>query len=57
MSDTDQRRSGYRISADAGAMDLDAIHAYLSSSYWAQGIPETAPGQSDQRLTVFRHLQ
>jgi hypothetical protein len=21
-------------------MDLDAIHAYLSGSYWAQGIPK-----------------
>jgi GNAT superfamily N-acetyltransferase len=32
-------RSGYRISADTETMDLDAIHAYLSVSYWAQGIP------------------
>ena len=40
MSDMTQKRLGYRISGDADAMDLDAIHAYLSGSYWAQGIPK-----------------
>jgi GNAT superfamily N-acetyltransferase len=40
MSDTEQKRAGYRISADVGAMDLDAIHAYLSGSYWAKEIPK-----------------
>ena len=38
MSNVDQSRSGYRIATDADAMDIDAIHAYLSESYWAQGI-------------------
>lgn len=29
-----------RLSTDAGEMDVDAIHAYLSGeSYWARGIP------------------
>jgi hypothetical protein len=39
MTEIKQNRFGYRISSDANAMDLDAIHAYLSGSYWAQGIP------------------
>ena len=39
MGDVEQNRFGYRISADADEMDLDAIHAYLSRSYWSQGIP------------------
>jgi GNAT superfamily N-acetyltransferase len=39
MGDVEQNRSGYRISTDADAMDLDAIHGYLSTSYWCQGIP------------------
>jgi GNAT superfamily N-acetyltransferase len=39
MTEIEHNRSGYRISSDADAMDLDAIHAYLSGSYWAQGIP------------------
>ena len=29
----------FRISSDFEEMDLDAIHAYLSTSYWAGGIP------------------
>jgi GNAT superfamily N-acetyltransferase len=32
-------RDGYRISTDSSAMDVDAIHAYLTGSYWAEGIP------------------
>lgn len=30
---------GYEISTDPARLDLGAIHAYLSRSYWAQGIP------------------
>lgn len=30
---------GYDISADARRLDFDAIHAYLSRSYWAARIP------------------
>jgi GNAT superfamily N-acetyltransferase len=39
MAEIERNRSGYRISADAEAMDLDAVHAFLSGSDWAQGIP------------------
>ena len=28
-----------RVSFDASELDLDLIHAFLSGSYWAQGIP------------------
>lgn len=41
-------RAGYRISTDSAAMDVDAIHAYLTRSYWAEGIP---------RETVERSLR
>lgn len=34
-----ENRVGYRLSADAHEMDVAAIHAYLTESYWAQGIP------------------
>jgi GNAT superfamily N-acetyltransferase len=33
------RRGAYAISDDASRLDLDAVHAYLSRSYWAAGIP------------------
>lgn len=35
----DLTRDGYRISTETAAMDVDAIHAYLTRSYWAEGIP------------------
>lgn len=31
--------SGYNISADARLFDLNAIHGYLTRSYWSLGIP------------------
>lgn len=30
---------GYRISDDPARIDPDAVHAFLSCSYWAEGIP------------------
>jgi len=30
---------GYEISTDPARLDAAAIHAYLSRSYWAEGIP------------------
>ena len=35
----EQTRGDYTISTDFARMDLDAIHAYLSRSYWAEGVP------------------
>jgi GNAT superfamily N-acetyltransferase len=40
-------RDGYTISNDPARLDVDAIHAYLTTSYWAEGIP---------RATVERSL-
>ncbi len=34
-----QRRDTFTVSSDPACFDLDAIHAYLSTSYWAKGIP------------------
>lgn len=31
--------AGYLISDDSSRLDLDAIHAYLSRSYWCEKIP------------------
>src|SRR5687767_7192896 len=33
------RRGAYAISDDPARLDLAAVHAYLSRSYWATGIP------------------
>ena len=32
-------RAGYRITTDPAAVDLDAVHAFLASAYWCEGIP------------------
>jgi GNAT superfamily N-acetyltransferase len=33
------QHAGYLISDDPARIDVEAVHAYLSRSYWAQGIP------------------
>ena len=38
MSAFERNRATFRLTTDTGAMDLDAIHAYLTRSYWAEGI-------------------
>lgn len=35
----DLSRGEYAISTDPGRLDVPAIHAYLTRSYWASGIP------------------
>jgi ribosomal protein S18 acetylase RimI-like enzyme len=39
MSSTDARLEGYLISTDPQRLDIAAIHAYLTRSYWSPGIP------------------
>jgi GNAT superfamily N-acetyltransferase len=36
----DYRNGQYWITTDQQKLDLDAIHAYLSRSFWAEGIPK-----------------
>jgi GNAT superfamily N-acetyltransferase len=35
----ERHRGNFTVSTDPGRLDLDAIHAFLSTSYWAEGIP------------------
>lgn len=37
---------GYLISDDPARLDVDAIHAYLTRSYWATGIPRELVARS-----------
>ena len=39
-------RDGFTISTDPARLDLDAIHAFLSSSYWARHIPRAVVARS-----------
>ena len=40
MTVFERTRETYRVSTDPTVMDVDAIHAYLSRSYWAEGVPK-----------------
>jgi len=35
----DEARGRFVISTDPARLDVSAVHAYLSRSYWAEGIP------------------
>jgi GNAT superfamily N-acetyltransferase len=44
----------FRISTDAGEMDVDAIHAFLGGeSYWARGIPRETVARSIANSLCF----
>ena len=36
----ESKRDGYTISTDKSRLDVAAIHAYLTRSYWSPGIPK-----------------
>ncbi|MDB4951719.1 MAG: family acetyltransferase [Gemmatimonadetes bacterium] len=35
----EERRGEYEVSTDPARLDVPAVHAYLTRSYWAEGIP------------------
>ncbi len=39
MSSTDAAANDYEISTDPARLDVAAVHAYLTRSYWSPGIP------------------
>ena len=41
------------ISTDPSKLDLDAIHAFLSGAYWAQGIPKDIVARSIRHALCF----
>lgn len=43
----------FTISTDKARLDLDSIHAWLSSTYWAEGIPRETVERSLQHSLVF----
>src|SRR5262245_61267489 len=47
------RREQYVISTDPGRLDRDVIHAFLASSYWAEGIPRAVVDRSIEHSLCF----
>lgn len=48
-----ERAGAYRISTDPADFDLDAIHAYLTASYWAAGISKELVVRSIDHALCF----
>lgn len=42
----DSRRGTFRVSSDFAAVDIDAVHAFLTASYWAHGISREVVARS-----------
>ena len=47
------RRDGFTVSTDPARLDLDAIHEFLASSYWARGIPRDVMERSIANAIPF----
>lgn len=45
--------AGYEISTDRNRLDITLIHEFLTSSYWAQGIPRSVVEKSIQNSLCF----
>jgi GNAT superfamily N-acetyltransferase len=43
----------FSISTDPAQMDVDAVHAYLTRSYWAEGIPRAVVAKSIEGSLCF----
>ena len=46
----------YRVSTDPRDIDVDAAHAYLSRSYWAEGIPKSLLAKAIEHSLCFALL-
>lgn len=44
---------GFRISSNYEDMDLDAVHAFLSQTYWAKGIPRETLSKAMRNSMCF----
>jgi GNAT superfamily N-acetyltransferase len=47
------KRDNFTISTDQNRIDLEAVHAYLSESYWAKGIPRELVAKSVANSLCF----
>jgi len=47
------KKDDYLISDDRSKIDIDAVHHYLSQSYWAEGIPAEVVKRSIENSLCF----
>lgn len=53
MSHVEYQKESYRITTDPNQIDVDAVHAYLTASYWAKGIPRETVAKSIRQSLSF----
>ena len=51
--DFQRERDTFQVSTDPARFDLDAIHAYLTASYWAEGVPRELVARSLDESLAF----
>ena len=49
----ESQRDGYTITTDPARLDRDLVHAFLTSSYWAAGVPRDVVERSIEHSIVF----
>ena len=47
------QRDGFTVSTEKAKLDREAIHAFLSTSYWARGIPRQVVDRSIEHSLCF----
>jgi GNAT superfamily N-acetyltransferase len=52
-----EHREGFTVSTDPSCLDVDAIHAYLTQSYWSPGIPQETVERAIQNSLCFGLFQ
>ena len=50
---TEWTRGEYTISTDPGRIDLDVVHGFLTTCYWAEGIPREVVARSIAHSLCF----
>lgn len=49
----EHHRGGFTVSTDPARLDVDAVHAFLTTSYWAEGIPRETVARSLRNSLCF----
>lgn len=52
-SHLEQRREDFVVSSDPARLDLEVIHGFLTSCYWAKGIPREVVARSIEHSLCF----
>ncbi|MBW8874128.1 MAG: GNAT family N-acetyltransferase [Acidobacteria bacterium] len=49
----EHHRDGFTVSTDPARVDVDAVHAFLTTAYWCEGIPRQTVARALSRSLCF----